>query len=242
MAKWESEEHFLSDDIHIISKDDGSSTRRFTERDEAEAYYEQLKREEVQDRIASTNERILEILEGKKSPSDISYDSSDDDSEYEKRIAEKAEKERIAKFEKYKLAKYETLIINGQRNNIPWNDVALTTSNPTVIHVLEGLKDKNIYLSLSSNTHFSRFKRGRYWDKYYKMEEIEENGYFSYFFDGCFSRLVGIIVSFVIGVAGNFILNIVFSIFGFPIPPVSILVIAGIVWIYQLYVNYIKYN
>ena len=50
MARRDYEDHLLSDDVIIVSKDDGTKTRRFTDRDEADAYYEYLKREEVQDR------------------------------------------------------------------------------------------------------------------------------------------------------------------------------------------------
>lgn len=52
MARFEIEEHFLTGDIYEVSKDDWSKRRRFTDRSEAEAYYEYLKREEVQDSIA----------------------------------------------------------------------------------------------------------------------------------------------------------------------------------------------
>lgn len=52
MAQREHEEHLFSDDVYIISKNDGSKKCRFTNEDEAEAYYESLEREEVQDSIA----------------------------------------------------------------------------------------------------------------------------------------------------------------------------------------------
>lgn len=93
MAKSDYEKHILSDDIYTVSKNDGSKTRRFTDKDEADAYYEILEREEVQDRIASTNERILEILEGKKHSTDSSYD--DVDSEYEKRKQKRPSKKEL---------------------------------------------------------------------------------------------------------------------------------------------------
>lgn len=52
MARRDYEDHLLSDDVIIVSKDDGTKTRRFTDSEEADAYYEYLKREEVQDSIA----------------------------------------------------------------------------------------------------------------------------------------------------------------------------------------------
>jgi hypothetical protein len=52
MAQIDFEEHLFSEDEIYVSKDDGTKGRRFTERDEAEEYYEYLKREEVQDSIA----------------------------------------------------------------------------------------------------------------------------------------------------------------------------------------------
>lgn len=52
MARWDREEHLFSDDVYTVSKDDGTQTRHFTDKDEADAYYEYLKREEVQDSIA----------------------------------------------------------------------------------------------------------------------------------------------------------------------------------------------
>ncbi len=52
MAQRNYEDHLLSDDVIIVSKDDGTKTRRFTNSEEADAYYEYLKREEVQDSIA----------------------------------------------------------------------------------------------------------------------------------------------------------------------------------------------
>ena len=52
MAQRDYEDHLLSDDVIIVSKDDGTKARRFTNSEEADAYYEYLKREEVQDSIA----------------------------------------------------------------------------------------------------------------------------------------------------------------------------------------------
>lgn len=52
MAQREYIDHLLSDDEIIVSKDDGTKKRRFTNKDEAEEYYYTLEREEVQDRIA----------------------------------------------------------------------------------------------------------------------------------------------------------------------------------------------
>lgn len=52
MARFETEEHLFTGDVYEVSKDDWSKRQRFTDRDEAEAYYEYLKREEVQDSIA----------------------------------------------------------------------------------------------------------------------------------------------------------------------------------------------
>lgn len=52
MAQIDYEDHWLSEDEIYVSKDDGTKRRRFTDKDEAEEYYEYLKREEVQDSIA----------------------------------------------------------------------------------------------------------------------------------------------------------------------------------------------
>lgn len=60
MAKFDIEKHLISDDVYIVSKDDWSKTRRFTDRTEAEAYYESLKREEVEDSIAKNQAEAVE--------------------------------------------------------------------------------------------------------------------------------------------------------------------------------------
>lgn len=52
MAQIDYENHLFSEDVIIVSKDDGTKQHRFTDKAEAEAYYEDLKREEVQDSIA----------------------------------------------------------------------------------------------------------------------------------------------------------------------------------------------
>lgn len=243
MAKRDYEKHILSDDIYTVSKDDGSKPRRFTDEADADAYYERLEREEVQDRIASTNERILEILEGKKSSNVYDYDSADDyDSEYEKRETAEAEQKRIANFKKNELTKYERLIMNGQRNGIPWNDVALTTSNSIVIRVLEGLNNKDVYSSLSSNENLSKLQRQIYWNKYYKREIIEEEGAVSYYASGCVGVFVGLIISAIIGLAGYVVLYIVFTaMMGVSVPTVWIIIVGVIAMIYMIYVNYFKY-
>ena len=239
MAKSDYEKHILSDEIYTVSKNDGSKTRRFTDKDEADAYYEILEREEVQDRIASTNERILEILEGKKHSTDSSYD--DVDSEYEKRKAKEAEQKRIANFKKFELVKFEKMILNGERNGIPWKDVALTTSNPTVIRILAGLNNKDIYLSLHSNDNLSTFKKNVYWEKYYNLKDIEEKGLLSHYADGCVCFIVGLILLTIIPLIGYAVLYVIFTvILGISISTVWIFIIGIYCLIYKIYLNYFQ--
>lgn len=222
-----------------MSKNDGSKTRRFTDKDEADAYYEILEREEVQDRIASTNERILEILEGKKHSTDSSFDYID----YlnEKKEAELAEQKRIANFKKFELVKYEEMILNGERNGIPWKYVALTTSNPTVIRTLEGLNNKDIYLSLHSNDNLSPFKRNVSWEKYYNLKDIEEKGLLSHYADGCVCFIVGLIISTIVALIGYAVLYVIFTvILGISISTIWIVIIGIIPFICQIYHDYFK--
>lgn len=239
MAKSDYEKHILSDDIYTVSKNDGSKTRRFTDKDEADAYYEILEREEVQDRIASTNERILEILEGKKHSTGSSFDCND----YlnEKKEAELAEQKRIANFKKFELVKYEKMILNGERDGIPWKDVALTTSNPTVIRTLEGLNNKDIYLSLHSNDNLSTFKKNVYWKKYLNLEDIEEKGLLSHYADGCLQFIGGLILLTIISLIGYAVLYVIFTvILGISISTVWIFIIGIYCLIYKIYLNYFQ--
>ena len=116
MAQFEVENHVFSDTIYIVSKDNGCKTRKFTDREEANEYYDDLKKDEVQEKIASTNEKILAILEGQKSRS---IDNTDDD--YDNEMFEKEKMAQLKDFTENQLRKYESLIINGQRDNIPWD-------------------------------------------------------------------------------------------------------------------------
>ena len=120
--------------------------------------------------------------------------------------------------------------LNGERNGIPWKDVALTTSNPTVIRILAGLNNKDIYLSLYSNDNLSTFNKNVYWEKYYNLKDIEEKGLLSHYADGCVRFIVGLILLTIIPLIGYAVLYVIFTvILGISISSVWIFIIFTLI-------------